>query len=85
MTALMLYSPFCPICPDVIRKCVEFFTQKSIPLVVRMPTAFEKTRIPGLPGLLVPKELGDFDQSYLLIGSDIPNWLTQMESKLHGS
>lgn len=50
-----------------------------------MPTAFEKTRIPGLPGLLVPKELGDFDQSYLLIGSDIPNWLTQMESKLHGS
>lgn len=84
MNALLLYSPFCPICPEVIKKCVEFFTQKSIPLVVRMPTSFEKTKVPGLPGLFVPKELGNFDQNYLLIGSDIPDWLRQMESKLNG-
>lgn len=82
MLPILFYSPFCPLCPDVVVKCVEYFNQKRILLVVRMPSLAEKTKVSKIPALLIPKELGDLDTTYLLVGKDIPQWLESMTDKI---
>lgn len=81
---VLLYSPFCPVCPAVIIKCVEYFNQKRIPLLIRLPTSIEKTQIPALPALYIPKEVLNLDKPYVLIGDKIPEWLEDMEKQLNG-
>lgn len=82
MIPILFYSPYCNICPGVITRAVEYFNQKGITLMIRMPTAKDKTYVKGVPALFVPKELGAFDASYLLIGEQIPDWLHNMTDKI---
>lgn len=82
ITPILYYSPFCPICPGVVERCVEYFNQKRILLVVRMPSLAEKSKLSGLPALFVPRELGDFDSAYLLVGEDIPKWLESVKDRI---
>lgn len=82
---ILFYSPFCPICPGVIVACVDYFNQKGIPLLIKMPDLKEKKLVKNLPALFLPRESGDFEQSYILIGENIPDWLRTMDQKINGN
>lgn len=82
---VLFYSPYCPICPNVIKFAVEHFSKKDITLMIRMPNLQEKILVTGLPALFIPKELWNLDQPYLLIGSDIPKWLKDLDKQLNGN
>ncbi len=53
--------------------------------MIKMPDLKEKKLVKNLPALFLPRESGDFEQSYILIGENIPDWLRTMDQKINGN
>jgi hypothetical protein len=79
---IFFYSELCPICPAVLVDCLKYFADKGVRLIVRKPYLSERSKLPGLPALFLPAEFCQAAQPYVLIGEDIPSWLTELDERL---
>lgn len=73
------YVDTCAYCERILPEIVDFFSTRTIPLVIRKPTIVERPSIKGYPALLV-----NGDKPVLLVGTQILDTLRDFPELLNG-
>lgn len=82
MHCVFFFIDKCGYCERVLPQVVEFFTARSIPLVIRKPTLAEQPAIPGYPALMIPR---GSDKPILLVGTNVLEALLSKPELLNGA
>jgi len=77
--SLFFYRRDCSLCLAAAEKVGAFYAEIGAPLIYRMITPEYYSIIPGLPALVIRKEVFNTDKEMILVGSDMEQHLRAIQ------
>lgn len=77
--SLFFYRRDCHLCITTAEKVGEFYAANGHPLIYRLITPEYYGLIPGLPALVIRKDVFNTDKEIILVGSDMVQHLQGIE------
>lgn len=78
----LFYSSFCRTCEEVLPRVVAALSASRTMVVARRPTQVEQQKLPAVPALFIPEGVLGQTKPVLMVGSQIPEWLEQIQQSV---